>query len=174
MCPGRTTKDKENAERMPHSAKSGFWEGIHLVVSSCFGVGYFPFAPATAVTFILSAWMFVVFREPSLLELPVCAVLFLVAVKSAGHAEKILGHDAHEIVIDEVCGTLITFLLIGRTSLGVVIAGFILFRFFDILKPWPVDRSQNLPGGLGVVMDDVLAGVYSNLLLRGLIAAHFV
>lgn len=159
---------------MTSKGKRTLREKTDLVVSSVFGIGYFPFAPATAATFIVSVCFYVFLKEPHILEVGICLLLFVVAVKSSGGAERILGHDAREIVIDEVCGVLVTLLFLERRRAGVVIAAFFIFRFFDIVKPWPVRRSQNLPGGLGIVMDDVLAGVYSNLLLRILLAARAI
>jgi phosphatidylglycerophosphatase A len=154
--------------------KTGIAGSIHVVVSSVFGIGYFPFAPATLATFVMSVVLYVLWGEAGFLDLAAAIVIFVLAVASSWQAEKKLGHDAHEIVIDEICGTMVTLLFIDRTKLSVVAAAFLLFRFFDILKPWPVNRSQKLPGGIGIVMDDVLAGVYANLVLRGLIAARIV
>ncbi len=153
-------------------ARNGFISGSNVVISSVFGIGYFPVASATAATFIHAVVMFVFFSRPSVLEIPIVIFLFLFAVKSSGCAEKVLGHDAQEIVIDEVCGFMITLLFIDRTELGVVLTAFLLFRFFDILKPWPIKRSQHISGGLGIVIDDVLAGIYSHLILRLLMALN--
>lgn len=88
----------------------------------------------------------------------------------AREAEVIFGQkDAPCIVIDEVVGLLWTMLYVPATILAVII-GFILFRFFDILKPFPVRLLEDkLPGGYGVVGDDVMAGIYSNLVLQVLI-----
>jgi phosphatidylglycerophosphatase A len=143
-----------------------FMTGVHLVIATLCGIGYFPIASATAATFVQASLMYAFLKTPSILEVPLVVVLFLLGVKSSGEAEKVLGHDAHEIVIDEVCGFLITILFIDRHSLEVVLAAFLLFRFFDILKPWPVKRSQHLAGGLGIVIDDVLAGIYAHIVLR--------
>ena len=89
-----------------------------------------------------------------------------------GEAEKKLGHDAHPIVADEVAGMMIT--MCGVPAFGpghpshalALAAGFVLFRIFDIWKPPPVNQAQALPGGIGVVTDDVLAGIYANLVLQ--------
>lgn len=95
------------------------------------------------------------------------AVFVLPAVWIAGRAEAALGRkDAPTIVIDEVAGMLVT--LAGVPfSPGAVVAGFVLFRAFDVLKPWPARLiERRLPGGWGVVLDDVAAGVYGNLTLQ--------
>ena len=80
-------------------------------------------------------------------------------------AEKDWGHDAGKIVIDEVVGMWITLWLVPK-SLMLYAIGFVLFRVFDILKPLGVRQSQKLPGGWGVMVDDLLAGVYANLILQ--------
>ncbi len=86
---------------------------------------------------------------------------------AAGHVECIYGHDASEIVIDEVVGQMVTLGFVSRSGTGAVltgaILGFLLFRFFDILKPFPIRRLEHLPRGLGVVADDLGAGVYALL-----------
>jgi len=146
---------------------------VAVLVATGFGLGYLPIAPATwASAATALALIFVLPR----LELPAFALLTLVvtavAVWVSGPAEKTLGHDAHPIVIDEVAGMMIT--VCGVPAIGfavpshilTLIVGFVLFRIFDVWKPPPVGRAQELPGGLGVVTDDVLAGLYSNLVLQ--------
>lgn len=85
----------------------------------------------------------------------------------AGRAESILGeHDSGEIVIDEIVGMLVTLLWIPPTFPNLAIA-FLFFRVFDIVKLWPANQiDRRVPGGIGVVLDDVVSGVYANLLLR--------
>jgi phosphatidylglycerophosphatase A len=97
-------------------------------------------------------------------------ILTAAAVYLAREAEAIFGKkDAQCIVIDEVVGLLWTLFTVPPTILAVII-GFMLFRFFDIVKPFPVSLLQDkLPGGYGVVGDDVMAGIYSNLALQILI-----
>ncbi|MFQ6103496.1 MAG: phosphatidylglycerophosphatase A [Candidatus Glassbacteria bacterium] len=147
---------------------------VHVVIGSVFGIGYFPIASATAATLVQASWIYVFFNKATIVEVPLFVVLFFIAVKSAGEAEKILGHDASEIVIDEICGFMVTLFLLDRSSLQVILVAFFLFRFFDVLKPWPIRRSQRLHGGLGIVIDDVLAGVYSNIVLRLLLALGII
>ena len=83
-----------------------------------------------------------------------------VAIWLCGEAEKTLGHDAHPIVADEVVGQSLALLLVPHTIVGFAIA-FLLFRLFDIWKPLGAREAQALPGGVGVVADDVIAGVTS-------------
>jgi phosphatidylglycerophosphatase A len=86
--------------------------------------------------------------------------------------EKLYGHDPSCVVLDEVVGMQV--ILVGATgvSLWGLLAAFLLFRVIDIAKPFPVNRSQNLAGGLGVVMDDVLAGIYARIVM--VIASLFI
>lgn len=92
-------------------------------------------------------------------------VLFLFAVYISEKAEKIYGEkDAQCIVIDEVLGYMVTMFLIQPSIINVIM-GFILFRIFDIIKPYPIKKLQNIKGGLGVVIDDFLAGIMANILL---------
>jgi phosphatidylglycerophosphatase A len=80
------------------------------------------------------------------------------------------GKDSYRVVIDEVAGMLVTMLFLPA-NLYLLLAGLVLFRFFDILKPLGIRKMEALPGGTGVMMDDVLAGVYGNIILQ--IAALF-
>ena len=85
------------------------------------------------------------------------------AVFSAYRAEAALGHDAHPIVIDELVGQILALMLQPKVWWA-MLASFVLFRLFDIWKPFPIGVSQRLPGGWGVVVDDVLAGIYAGVL----------
>jgi phosphatidylglycerophosphatase A len=121
-------------------------------------VGFFPVAPASGASAIVVAVGYFV-PVPGL---PVALALILagaaLAVWAAGVAETTLGHDARPIVIDEVIGQSLALLLVPRTPLAFFIA-FGLFRVFDVLKLLGANRAQRLPGGWGVVADDVIAGL---------------
>jgi phosphatidylglycerophosphatase A len=128
--------------------------------------GYLPAAPGTFGTLVAIPLYLVLSR----LNLPVRALIVAAfaaaAVPVAGSAERRAGvKDPGSIVIDEVAGFLVAMLGVAP-KLSTVAAGFLLFRAFDILKPPPVNQAQRLPGGLGIVADDVLAGLYTNLALR--------
>jgi phosphatidylglycerophosphatase A len=123
-------------------------------------VGYTPVAPATAGSLVTAAigWFLPV---PSLfLALALLALGTAMAVWVCGEAEKSLGHDAHPIVADEVVGQSLA-LLGAPHSLVAFGAAFVLFRIFDVWKPLGANQAQALPGGLGVVADDVIAGLTS-------------
>ena len=95
---------------------------------------------------------------------------FVLACWVAGEAEKILGEkDSHKIVIDEIVGFLVTFIAIKLTFFHFLL-GFLLVRFFDVIKLYPARMvEKKLPGGFGVVGDDVIAGIYANLVLQCII-----
>jgi phosphatidylglycerophosphatase A len=140
---------------------------LSKIIGTFFYTGFFPFAPATFATlvFILAyAWI----PGGKVLAHPVVLLAtLLVSVPVATQVEKRYGTDAGCIVIDEVVGTQIALTLARPTALGLV-AAFVLFRFFDIVKPFPAGRSQRLPRGYGVVADDVIAGIYTRLTLIAL------
>lgn len=137
---------------------------IATAIATVLGIGYLPVAPATwASAFTIAAVWFLWPADP-LRELLLIVVLLPISVWSAHVAEASLGHDAHPIVIDEVVGQLIAIWALPR-EVGWLAAGFFLFRFFDIAKPLGIGALQNLRGGFGVVADDVVAGLYSWLVL---------
>jgi len=103
------------------------------------------------------------------LEAAVILGLFAAGVWSAGVAERMLARtDPGPVVIDEVVGVLITLAFLPVNAAG-VLAGFLIFRILDIVKPWPASRFERLHGGLGIMADDAMAAVYGNLLMRVLL-----
>ena len=129
--------------------------------------GYFPFAPGTVgsaagLLFYALVWWT---RSP-IVEVAMIAVLFAAGVWAGTTAERYFGGvDPGPIVIDEVVGMLITLAFIPVGWSG-ALAGFFLFRVFDVIKPFPAGRLEALHGGLGVMADDAMAAVYANLTLR--------
>jgi phosphatidylglycerophosphatase A len=128
-------------------------------------VGFFPLASGTLGTLV--ALVFVALTNlPIPLYLAVAAVVTAIGIYASGVVEEITGEkDPGCIVIDEVAGYLIAMAFLPTTAFYLV-SSFILFRFFDILKPPPLGRLQRLKGGTGVVVDDILAGVYTNIVLQ--------
>ena len=141
-------------------------------IATGFGIGYLPVAPATWVSLVVTLLLlpFAPALDPWAVGGAALA-LAAVGVWSAGEAEKTLGTDAKPIVIDEVVGMLVGIcgVTLGSSPLLTLGLAFFLFRFFDIVKPFGIRRSQALPGGWGVVVDDVLAGIATNLTLRLLV-----
>jgi phosphatidylglycerophosphatase A len=134
-------------------------------LASGLGTGYAPLAPGTAGSLLgLLVWWFWSGLNPWL-QLSFIATFFFLGVWAATLAEKDWGHDAGKIVIDEVVGVWITLWLLPK-SLLLFVLGFLLFRAFDIIKPLGARQSQKLPGGWGVMVDDLIAGVYANIVLQ--------
>ena len=143
---------------------------IATTVGSVFGIGFLPFAPGTFASLLAALVFFFIPASQNLwILLPSIVLSIVLGVWSGGEMEKDYGQDPSSAVIDEVAGQWIALAALPGRPL-VVLTAFILFRVFDILKPGPVDRAQRLPGGWGIMADDVLAGVLANLSLRALMA----
>jgi len=137
-----------------------------LLLASGLGAGYVPSAPGTAGTLVAIPIFLVLSSIPFPLYALTILTFFFFASWISGEAERCWGKKDHpRIVIDEIMGYLITMLWLPRTILFIIL-GFLLFRFFDILKPPPIRLLERVKGGYGVVLDDVLAGVYSNIILQ--------
>lgn len=160
---------------------------LALVVATC-GVGYIPIAPGTwgaligvGLYLLLSEASIQLFagaavrgwNEPPLealhqtLVLSVVICIGFVGTWAASRAEPLLGRkDPGPVVVDEVVGQLIAFLFVPlNVGWWAVVAGFLLFRLFDIWKPYPINRLEGLESGVGIMADDVLAGVYAAALM---------
>lgn len=137
---------------------------IALAIATAFGAGYLPKAPGTAGALVGVA-AFAVGAPPLFAAL----LLFLPGVwASTVTARLSRKKDPQIVVIDEVLGQWVTLIGASVTPLSLT-AGFLLFRIFDIVKPWPVRRCEKAPDGWGIVLDDIMAGVYgflAMLLLR--------
>jgi phosphatidylglycerophosphatase A len=143
---------------------------IVKILATGLGTGFFPKAPGTVGSLLTLLAYYQFFpAEPSLLIhfifFIIIVAVFLTGVWVSGEAEKFYGHDPSCVVIDEIVGMGITLLLLPKIWY-LMLAGFLLFRLIDITKWFGVDRMQQLKGGWGVMMDDILAGVWSNLLLQ--------
>ena len=134
--------------------------------------GYFPFAPGTVGSAAgLIVYLLVWWAQSPVVEVGLIAVLFVAGVWAGTTAERYFGGiDPGPIVLDEVVGMLITLAFIP-VGLSGALAGFVLFRIFDVLKPFPARRLESLHGGLGVMADDAMAAIYANLSLRALLWA---
>ena len=142
---------------------------LSVLVASWGYVGFFPIAPGTAGSLAaLPLFAFLRWIGVPAVELVAIPIVFAVGVWAANGAEVALGRkDPGPVVIDEVLGMQITLALLPVSLAGVAV-GFLLFRFFDIVKPYPAARLEHLHGGLGIMSDDAVAGVYAYLVLRGL------
>ena len=134
-------------------------------VTGCF-LGYYPVAPATVASLFTIFLYFAISNLSPLYYLSIIILMFIIAIPVVTKAEKYFGKkDSKEIVIDEVVGVLVTMFMIPEFKLGAVL-GFFLFRFFDILKIWPASKIEKIEGGLGVMLDDIIAGIYANITIR--------
>ena len=139
---------------------------IILLIATGFGAGYAPIAPGTAGTLVAIPVFLVLSSIPFPLYEITILTFFFFASWISGEAQSCWGRkDDLRIVIDEIMGYLITMLWLPKT-LFFIILGFFLFRFFDIFKPPPIRLLERVKGGYGVVLDDVLAGVYANIVLQ--------
>ena len=142
------------------------------IVSTFFGTGNFPVAPGTFATLITALLYY--FLVPvglyDTLSATLIVIIILIVLQFPlafiiKRVEKKLGEDSSKIVIDEVIGYIIAVMLLPKTLL-VLILGFVFFRIFDILKPEPVNVIQKVKNGWGVLLDDILAGIYANIVIR--------
>ena len=127
------------------------------------GVGFVGFAPGTfgSIEGILLAWILTTLTNwPPMLP-GVVALLFVTGVLACSRYERMTeGHDPSEIVIDEIAAVPLAFLFVPLSVKSAVL-GFAFFRIFDILKPWPIRVLDRIDGGLGVMLDDLLAGLFT-------------
>ncbi len=137
---------------------------FHYLLATFLGSGYFPKAPGTAGSFaaILLFWFL---PAGQFLFILLLIILFFAGVRSAAFVEKAEGKDPGMVVIDEVVGQGFALLFVPHTPVFFGIA-FVFFRIFDIWKPAPVKQLEQLPGGWGIMADDVMAGIYANLLIQ--------
>ncbi|MEO1261334.1 MAG: phosphatidylglycerophosphatase A [Bacteroidota bacterium] len=164
---------KPSAVRRPPSALSALWK----IIASGFGSGYAPLAPGTAGAMVgcLILWLLhcalpsFFFGENAWIGLALLILIFFfLGVKSADEMEAEWGHDPAKVVVDEMVGVWIAMLFVPFTFQNLLIA-FVLFRIFDIWKPLGIRRMEKMKGGWGVMMDDVLAGVYALVVLQGIL-----
>jgi len=149
-------------------------QNLSKFIATFGGVGLFPLAPGTvgSIAGLGVLWAISLTSSGSyqfLLQLLFLIVFIPVGVIASSAYEKYFEKvDPGEVVVDEVVGIVITLLALPF-SLFNIIAGFLLFRFFDIVKPFPIGKLQNIKGGWGVMADDIAAGIVSAIILRLLI-----
>ncbi len=139
------------------------------LLSTCFGIGYFPVAPGTVTSMVavLCYFFIPVLHNPLLL-------LFLVLLCSGagiwagGVMEDYYGEDPSVVTIDELAGQWLALVFLPEGIVPMALS-LLFFRFFDIAKPGPVDALQRLPGGWGIMLDDLLAGFFANISVRVLL-----
>jgi phosphatidylglycerophosphatase A len=143
---------------------------FHKLAATVFGIGYLGKGVGTIAAFFgCICWYLLFGNQPMIIP----SILLTIAVTALGiwsgnKVEPLWGKDHSRVVIDEVAGMFISILFVPVT-IPYVLAGFVLFRFFDIAKPLLIRRLEALPGGWGVMADDILAGVYANIVLQVII-----
>jgi phosphatidylglycerophosphatase A len=144
---------------------------VAMMLATAGYVGYFPIAPGTAGSLAgLVVYMLVRWIDVPAFELAMIGLVLILGIWSASIAERRLNlKDPGPVVIDEVLGMLITLALLPLSLAGVLV-GFVLFRIFDVVKPYPASRLEALHGGLGIMLDDAVAGLYAYVSLRALLA----
>ncbi len=142
-----------------------------LFIATCGYIGYVPVAPGTFGSAVgLALFALIRWSGSTAIELGVIVLVLALGVWSGNVAERHFRQvDPGPVVLDEVAGMLITLALIPVTVSGAIV-GFLIFRLFDVIKPWPANRLEALPGGLGMMADDAMAAVYGNIAMRLLIA----
>ena len=138
---------------------------LRAAVGSGLFTGFAPVAPATVTSLfaLLPAWLL---RPWPGWHAAVIGAVLLIGVPIAGSLEREWGTDPGRVTIDEIAGTLLTFLALPALTLWGWLIGFLLWRFYDIVKLPFINRSQRLPGGWGIMTDDVLAGACANLTMQ--------
>lgn len=138
---------------------------IVKTLSTFFYVGYLPFIPGTFAS-LAGLGIFCLVKDQAVIYLTTAFCLVISGFLVSGEAEKIFGKKDHRsIVIDEVSGMLLSLIFIPYEFKSAVIAFFV-FRLMDTLKPYPANRLQNLKGSLGVMGDDIVAAVYTNIIVQ--------
>ncbi|MFQ6082381.1 MAG: phosphatidylglycerophosphatase A [Candidatus Aminicenantia bacterium] len=142
-------------------------KALSKILSTFFGAGYFPFFPGTfSSSIVVIAYYLFLHQLHWIIYLSLLLILFFSGVVFTSLAKKEMGEDdPSKIVIDEVIGQLAALFLIPLSWLNLLLAFFI-FRAIDIIKPYPLKKSENLPGGWGIMSDDLFAGVLTNIIIQ--------
>jgi phosphatidylglycerophosphatase A len=154
-----------------------FVKFIQKTLASLFFLGYLPLMPGTfGSAAVVGGLWYIRYRThftatPLMWWVAMFLLTALSIVVSSRPQEVFKADDPKQVVIDECAGQFITFFLIPL-SFNVLILGFLLFRFYDIVKPYPIYKMEELEGGVGITMDDVAAGVFANLSLMVIVAGY--
>jgi phosphatidylglycerophosphatase A len=139
---------------------------LAVLLATAGGAGYAPIAPGTAGSAVGLAAYLLTDHWSAWSQIAVVGAVTLAGIWASTAAARHFGrHDPGPVVIDEVAGQWWTLLLTGVGPIG-AIAGFVIFRALDVMKPWPARRLENLPAGLGIMADDLMVALYGNLILQ--------
>ena len=147
---------------------------LNKIIASIFGIGYIKGGGTVAA--VATCLVIYLAQQQHLLQngwvLPAATLLItLIGIYVGNRVEADWGKDSYRVVIDEVAGQMVALLFVPLTAVNLIL-GLLLFRFFDILKPLGIRKMEKLPAGTGVMMDDVLAGVYGNIVLQVIILIY--
>jgi phosphatidylglycerophosphatase A len=151
----------------PQTAQHGGVIGAAATfLATGFGSGYSPLAPGTAGSLVGLALFWPLAQLPLVWQVAVASATFLVGVLAAGHVAARSGiEDPGIVVVDEIVGQWVSLLFLPLNPATLAL-GFFFFRVFDVVKPWPARQLEALHGGWGIMADDLMAGIYANLVLR--------
>lgn len=142
---------------------------ILLLIATFFNIGYGPVAPGTWASMVTTITVYLLhplMRSPLQALISAAVIIFLAGIPAASAAEKhFKKKDPRQCVIDEVAGQLVALILVPHSPLY-YLAAFLLFRLFDIFKPFPIRNLEKTRGGLGIMADDIIAGIYALALIH--------
>jgi phosphatidylglycerophosphatase A len=146
-------------------------QGLNKILATVFGLGYFPVGPGTAGS-LGGLVLCISLHENAALYLLAFIIFFSVGVVSSARAEELFGDkDPSMVVIDEFACIFVVYMLVPL-KVSTVVIGFIAYRVIDIMKPPPIKAIEKFRGGWGIMLDDLMAGIYSNLILQILISVN--
>jgi phosphatidylglycerophosphatase A len=138
---------------------------IEKLLGSGFYTGYIPFASGTFGTLAaLVIYLIPGFENPYVI-IPAIVIFFIYGIYVGNKFENVYGKDPSECTIDEVVGTWISYLLLPK-AIGIIVITFFLWRALDIFKPYPARKLENLNGGIGIMIDDVVSGFYTLIIMH--------
>lgn len=148
---------------------------LHKLIATAGGIGYIEKGAGTvaAAAYCLICYFIPAIDHAYLWQVLLIILVTATGVYSAGKVENVWGHDSNKVVIDEVAGMMLTMLFVPFTW-KYLLTGLILFRFFDIAKPLFIRKAELLPGGFGVMADDILAGAYARIILSIVISTKLL
>ena len=138
---------------------------VEKILGSGFYTGYIPVASGTFGSLAALAIFMIPGFEKSYIIIPAIVIFFIYGIFVGTKFENAYGNDPAECTIDEVVGTWISYLFLPKTT-GIVITTFLLWRLLDIIKPFPARNLENLKSGLGIMIDDVISGFYTLIIMQ--------
>ena len=147
---------------------------MNKAIASIFGIGYLK-GGGTVAAVVTCVVLYLLWQQPwfnnRIYLLALTIAVTVLGIYVGDKVEPYWGKDSYRVVIDEVAGMMVTMLFVPA-NLYFLLAGLVLFRFFDIVKPLYIRRMEAFPGGTGVMLDDVLAGVYANIVLQAIVLVY--